>query len=49
MKEFKGTKGKWKVNSKIKVNNYKVKYLSIDFENSFDCVDVYADMRKSSK
>ena len=45
--EFKGTKGEWKVsNDGIGENKHGVKFLSIDYADSFDCVDIFADMRK---
>ncbi len=43
--EFKGTKGKWNVSGKICTNNYGVKFLTIDFEDAKDCIDIYVDKR----
>jgi hypothetical protein len=43
--EFKGTKGKWDVSGKIGTNNYGVKFLTIDFEDAKDCIDIYVDKR----
>jgi hypothetical protein len=45
MKEFKGTREKLKLNNELMKNEYDVEYLTIDFENSQDCIDLYIDKR----
>jgi len=49
MTNFKGTKEEWKISNKINVNENGVKFITIDFETSKDCMDIYFDNRLNEK
>ena len=43
--EFKGTKGKWVLDPEFRKNEHGVSFLSIDFDDSIECIDIYTDSR----
>ncbi len=43
------TKGKWSLSNEIGINQFRVEYFTIDFENANDSIDIYIDNRLKRK